>query len=42
MISNNKINPCSIALSLAISQNGMRGVYFPLGLIGEGFPDMED
>ena len=35
-----KINP--IALSLSISQdfkNGMRGIYFPLGLMGEGFPE---
>jgi hypothetical protein len=39
---NKKINPIPIALSLSISQdfkNGMKGIYFPLGLIGEGFPD---
>ena len=34
--------PIPIALSISFNQagiNGMKGIYFPLGLIGEGFPD---
>ena len=42
IIMDNIKRPIPIALSLSINQagiNGMKGIYFPIGLAGEGFMD---